>query len=77
MSPTREELELAAVEAGVAKWGEAERAGLVKQTKKRSTESLRVDWEIANGTPAAVAVDKFGGKKSYKIAKSCLENGAS
>jgi len=77
MAPTREQLEAAHVEAGVAKWGEAERAGLVKQAKKASTASLRVEWESARGMDSSVAADKFGGKGSHKIARSAIENGAS
>jgi len=75
--PTRAQLEAAHVEAGVAKWGETERDGLTKQAKKRSIESLRVDWAVANGMSNSEAMEKFGGKKSYNIAKSAIENGAS
>lgn len=75
--PTRAQLESMHVEAGVAKWGEGERSGLVAQAKKRSIESLRVDWAVANGMSNAEAMEQFGGKKSYKIARSAIENGAS
>ena len=46
---TREELEADHVADGIAKWGECERAGLEKQAREKSLETLRVDYDCRHG----------------------------
>jgi hypothetical protein len=43
---SREELVLADVAVGVAKWGEAERAGLEKMSAMKSTATLRAEMAV-------------------------------
>lgn len=70
----REQLEAEHVAAGVAKWGEAERAGLVAQAKKMALGSLRAESDLRN---KGAYSDKAYGRTSTNIAKDCTENGFS
>lgn len=53
---TRAQLIASHVEAGVARWGEAERAGLLTQAQAKSTDSLR--WEHAQRVGDAEAAQR-------------------
>jgi len=66
----REQLENEHVEAGVAKWGESEREGLVAQAKGKKLAHLRAESDARNGR-------EYAGRTSKNIALHCNDNGFS
>lgn len=66
----REELVASYVEHRVAKWGEAERAGIVAQAAKKSTAALRADYELDHDLEATGPTTNF-------IARGNLDRGHS
>ncbi len=73
-SLSREQLLAEEVNAGVAQWGEAERAGLVKMKSQSSDAELRA--AIAQRVGANAWKVK-GARIVKKAARSCIEQGVS
>jgi hypothetical protein len=75
---TRAELEADHVTSGIARWGEAERAGLASQARAKSLETLRVEYSLRHGDEdEALAASERRQRhltKQYQ-APSCLEDG--
>ena len=69
---TRTELVVSDVEAGVTKWGEAERAGCEKQAAQKHIDTLRMSHASRNGLPEFRC-----GRTTRNVASHCLAKGAS
>ena len=83
---TRPELERASVEAMVAKWGEAERAGAERIARAKSLETLRIEQKVrtmdaAGATEAeiraSILTDTLAEPVIIHPALGCLDEGPS
>jgi hypothetical protein len=75
---TREQLIADHVTFGVAKWGESERGDLVRQAEAKSTETLRVEYDLRHGDEAkALAASAYRQRNQSRQfqAESCLDDG--
>ena len=75
---TREQLEADHVAAGVAKWGEAERAGLIRQARGKHIDTLRVEYDLRHGDEtAALEASRYRQRNDVQQyqAADCLEDG--
>lgn len=77
-SMTREQLEVADIEAGVAKWGEGERAGLTRLARKKHIDTLRVEYDLRHideQTALAASAYRVRNDAQQYQAAHCNEDG--
>lgn len=77
MTATRQEMEAAVIESLVAKWGEDERPGVIRQVREMSKASVALRYaELTGDKPAADAI-LTDPRNLRRPARHCNEDGVS
>jgi hypothetical protein len=77
---TRSEMEARLIEAGVAKWGEAERGGVTRLVRAKSLKTLQIEFDLltlAGSGEKAVRDHVTGMAGAARVASHCNDSGVS